>query len=96
MKKWILTRGCAQQNPGRPIRPTRGCLDGPPHLLCRDASDNFVKYSGDNRKDSFGNPRIELYFSISEDQFKTTAKGDAFGSSTFVLIKNLWPSALTS
>jgi hypothetical protein len=37
-----------------------------------------------------------LYFSISEVQFRTTANGAAFGSSTFVLIKNLWPSALTS
>ena len=36
------------------------------------------------------------YFSISEAQFRTMAKGVAFGSFTFVLIKNLRPSALRS
>ncbi len=38
----------------------------------------------------------EFYFCISEAQFKVMAKGTALPSSTFVAIRNLCPSPLTS
>ena len=38
----------------------------------------------------------QFYFSISEAQFRKTERGAALASSTFVAIRNLCPSALTS
>jgi len=38
----------------------------------------------------------EIYFSISEAQFKITLSGAALGSSTLVLMRNFWPSLVTS
>jgi hypothetical protein len=38
----------------------------------------------------------QLYFSISEAQFKVVDRGAALGSSTRVFTRNFWPSAVTS
>jgi hypothetical protein len=38
----------------------------------------------------------QFHLSISEAQFKMIDKGAALGSSTLVLIRNFWPSPLTS
>lgn len=41
-------------------------------------------------------PFAGAYLSISEAQFRTIDNGAALGSSNLVLIRNFWPSAVTS
>jgi len=51
--------------------------------------DNFIRHGFCSR--------YEAHFSlISSAQFKMMDKGAGLGSSTFTLIRNLWPSRVTS